>query len=181
MDIVTMYGMAYGRRMHNGRELMTAPSTLTGQDIGEAAGAVRALLEEILARTATTSNEYIALRVLAVRGPFASPATLHEFLVSQRQLDLDPAGAAALLAGLEASALVSGASLPGPGPAQLTDAGRARYQELSEVIVPTTARLYSDIAPDDLSTTHRVLADVIDRAGRLRPSSCPSGKPRSVA
>jgi hypothetical protein len=48
---------------------MPQPPTLTGQDIGESEGAVRALLDQILANTGTTSNQYIALRVLAVRGP----------------------------------------------------------------------------------------------------------------
>ncbi len=53
----------------------TQAPTLTGQDIGEAEGALTALLEQALAGTGTTRNEYITLRVLAVRGPFTSPAT----------------------------------------------------------------------------------------------------------
>jgi hypothetical protein len=58
------------------RETMPEPSTLTGQAIREAEGAVRALLDQILAGTATTSNEYIAMRILSLRGP----AALHESL-----------------------------------------------------------------------------------------------------
>jgi hypothetical protein len=90
---------------------MPQPPTLTGQDIGEAEGAVRALLDQILADTGTTSNQYIALRVLAVRGPdhpdtarslsslasvlraqgdLDGPATLHERALAIREQRLGP-------------------------------------------------------------------------------------------
>jgi len=143
---------------------MSAPSTLTGQDIGEAQGAVRALLDGILAITGTTGNEYIALRVLSVRGPYASAAQLGEFLAGQAQLDLDPAGADKLLSGLQAQGLATS----GDGPIQLTEAGRARYAELGQAIVPTTKRLYADIDPNDLAVAHRVLGQVVETATRLR-------------
>jgi len=129
---------AAGGTDNNGREPMPQPPTLTGQDIGEAQGAVRALLDQILADTATTSNQYIALRVLAVRGPAPSPAALHEFLAGQRQLGLDPPAVAELLGGLEAKGLVSGSAPDGPGPTQLTAEGAALYAGLADAVTTVT-------------------------------------------
>jgi DNA-binding MarR family transcriptional regulator len=147
---------------------MPQTPTLTGQDIGEAQGAVRALLDQILADTGSTSNEYIALRVLAVRGPSASPAALHEFLAGQRQLGLDLAAVGELFGGLEAKGLITGGSPDGSGPTQLTGEGAALYARLSGAVTAVTKRLYADFDPDDLATAHRVLVQVIERADRLR-------------
>src|SRR5215471_19086416 len=112
---------------------------LTGQDIAEAEGAVTRLLEQTLAKTGTTTRpQYIALRVLVARGPWASPRELHEFLAGQRQLGLTETAAAGLLASLNAA------------------------------VAPTTQALYAGFDPDDLATTHRVLTQVIERAGQLQ-------------
>jgi DNA-binding MarR family transcriptional regulator len=100
----------------NGSDTMTQTPTLTGQNIAEAQGAVRALLDRVLADTGITSNEYIVLRVLSVRGHAASPAALHQFLAGQRQLDLDPPAVADLLDALEARGLITGSAADGSGP-----------------------------------------------------------------
>ncbi len=148
---------------------MTQTPMLTGQDIAEAEGAVRALLDTILSASgSTTSNEYVVLRVLTVRGLAGSPAAFSEFLAGQRQLGLDRPAAAALLAGLEAKGLISGSSEDGQGPVQLTAEGTALYAKLAEAIAPVTARLYDGIDPGDLTVAHEVLAKVIERAGHLR-------------
>lgn len=152
----------------NGREAMSQAPPLTGQHIAEAQGAVHALLESVLDGTGVSSNEYIALRVLAVRGPWTSPAGLHEFLAGQRQLDLDPAAVAGLLDGLEAGGLASGTAHDDPGPAELTAKGAALHAELADAITPTTTRLYADMDATDLATTRRVLMEVAERAERLR-------------
>jgi hypothetical protein len=146
----------------------TQAPTLTGQDIGEAEGALTALLEEALSGTGTTRNEYITLRVLAARGPFTSPADLHEFLAQARQLRLDAAGVKELLAGLETRGLVSGTLLDAPGPAQLTEEGTALNAQLAEAVAPTTKQIFADFDPDDLATAHRVLVQLVERAERLR-------------
>jgi DNA-binding MarR family transcriptional regulator len=159
---------ATGGSDQNGRETMQQPPTLTGQDIGEAEGAVRALLDQILADTGTTSSEYVVLRVLAVRGPAAAPAALHQFFAGQRQLGLDLPGVAELLAGLEARGLVSGGAADGPGPTRLTPEGAALHARLAAAVATVTERLYADFDPDDLATAHRVLAQVVERAARLR-------------
>jgi DNA-binding MarR family transcriptional regulator len=142
--------------------------TLTGQDIAEAQGAVRALLGEVLAKTGSTSNEYVVLRVLAVRGPAASPSAFHEFLAGQRQLGLDLPAVAVLLSGLEAKGLITGGEPDSPGPTELTPQGEALYASLIEAVAPVTRQLYADSDPDDLATAHRVLTDVARRAQRLR-------------
>ncbi len=152
----------------NRRTTMPPVPTLTGQDIGEVEGAVRGLLDRILADTGRTGEEYIVLRVLALRGPVASPAALHDYLAGQRQLRLDPPAVADLLAGLEAAGLVTGSFPGGPGPAQLTADGAAVHATLFESVAAVTTRLYSELDPEDLATTHRVLAQVAERATRLR-------------
>lgn len=159
---------ASGGTDDHGRQPMPQPPTLTGQDIGEAQGAVRALLDQILAGTGTSSNEYVVLRVLAIRGPAESPAALHEFLAGQRQLGLDPPAVAELLGGLEARGLVSGAAAGGPGPTRLTAEGADLHTRLTDAVAKVTTRLYADLDPDDLATAHRVLAQVTERADRLR-------------
>jgi len=145
------------------------PSTpaLTGQDIAEAQGALRALLESMLAGTDITANEFIALRVLAVRGPYEDPAVLHDFLAAQRQLDLTPAAAAALLAGLQDAGLAEGTARDA-GPARITTAGTAALTRLTALTSPATRQVLGDLDPDDLATTHRVLTSVTRRADQLR-------------
>jgi DNA-binding MarR family transcriptional regulator len=152
----------------DGSQAMSRTPTLTGQDIAEAQGAVRALLDEVLAGTGTTSNEYVVLRILTVRGPFTPPVALHELLAGQRQLHLDRHDVAELLAGLAAKGLVSGVAPDGPGPAELTPEGAALHTRLAEVVTPATQRLYAGFAAEDLATAHRVLTSVVERADRLR-------------
>lgn len=142
---------------------------LTGQDIAEAEGAVTRLLEQTLAKTGpTTRPEYIALRVLVARGPWASPRELHEFLAGQRQLGLTETAAAELLASLEDQGLASGTAAADPGPAEATEAGTALLARLNAAVAPATQALYAGFDPDDLAITHRVLTQVIERAGQLQ-------------
>ncbi|RCG33140.1 hypothetical protein DQ384_01490 [Sphaerisporangium album] len=135
---------------------------MTGQDIGEAQGAVRALLDAVLARTGNTSEQWIALRVLASRGPMESAQAFADFMAGQPQLALDVADAAELLKGLQARGLVTEDS------PRLTPAGEALNAELAEAVGPTTTTLYSAIDPADLATARNVLMQVIERANHLR-------------
>src|SRR5207245_4860559 len=104
--------------IENRSDPMAPPATLTGQDVGEAEGALTALLNQVLAGTDTgiTRTQYIALRVLALRGPAQSPAALHDYLASQPQLGLDRPQVGELLHSLEASGLITGSDPGGPGP-----------------------------------------------------------------
>jgi DNA-binding MarR family transcriptional regulator len=147
---------------------MPATPTLTGQDIAEAQGAVLALLDRVLADTGTPVDEYLAMRVLAVRGPAESAVALRDYLAAQPQLGLGVTEAGELLARLEAKGLITGAVLDDPRPTQLTDGGAALFARLNGIVTPVTSRLYADFDPDDLATARRVLVHVVERADRLR-------------
>jgi DNA-binding MarR family transcriptional regulator len=150
---------------------MTTPAaTLTGQDVGEAEGALSGLLDDVLARTGSglSRPEYITLRVLALRGPMDSPAVFHDYLASQPQLRLDPAGAAKLLSGLESRGLISGCGPESHGPVQLTAAGADIHASVADAVLQVTSQLYADIDLDDLATAHNVLVELTQRATRMR-------------
>lgn len=140
---------------------------LTGQDIAEAEGALTRLLEQALAKEGVTRQEYLILRVLVLRGPWALPLELHAFLAGQRQLGLTEAAVAGSLARMEDRGLASGTAADGPGPAEVTSEGAALHASLTAVIAPTTHEVFAGFNPDDLATTHRVLARVAERAGQL--------------
>jgi DNA-binding MarR family transcriptional regulator len=143
---------------------MTDTPTLTGQDIGEAQGAVTGLLDRIVAGNGSTSTEYIALRVLAGRGPWASAEALRDYLAGQPQLGLDQRSAGTLLDGLRAKGLITPDAA---GPVQLTAAGADLLAGLGRAVAEVTGKLYAGIDRDDLATAHRVLAQVTERAGEL--------------
>jgi DNA-binding MarR family transcriptional regulator len=149
---------------------MPQPATLTGQDVGEAEGALTALLDQLLAgsNTGITRPQYIALRVLGLRGPAPSPAALHDYLASQPQLGLDRPQVAELFHSLEARGLVTGSAPDGPGPTQLTPEGAALNTKLAAAVAAVTKRLYADLDLDELATAHRILVEVTERANRLR-------------
>src|SRR4029453_922919 len=136
------------------------PQTLTGQDIGEAEGAVRALLEHVLDGTGVTADEYVILRVLTFRGSWPSRDALRDFLAAQRQLRLSPSAAEALLAGLESRGLITGTSI--------SPAGASRHTDLATRVTAATRDLYGPLDPADLATAHRVLTEVVTRADHLR-------------
>jgi DNA-binding MarR family transcriptional regulator len=149
---------------------MAPPATLTGQDVGEAEGALSGLLDRVLERTRSGLRrpEYITLRVLALRGPAASSAAFHDYLASQPQLGLDQSEVAELLHGLETRGLISGSSPHNDGPVQLTAAGADLHAAVAEAVLPVTHRLYADINTDDLATAHNVLVELTQRATRMR-------------
>lgn len=146
---------------------MPQPPALTGQDIAEAEGAVTRLLEHSLVKTGTSRQEYIALRVLAVRGPYASPEELHAYLAGQPQIGLTRASAVELLGRLESRGLAAGTAPGSPGPAEATAAGKARLAELAAAVAPGTKALFAGFDPSDLSTAHDVLTQITARAAEL--------------
>jgi len=128
---------------------------LTGQTIAEAQGAVRALLDQTLAGSGLTSNEYVALRVATAR----RVDDLAEFLAGQPQLGLDQSQATTLVQGLQMRGLlVEGA---------ITPAGAELFERITGQVAATTTRLYAGMDENDLATAHRVLTAVIARAGEL--------------
>jgi DNA-binding MarR family transcriptional regulator len=150
--------------------MSSAAATLTGQDVGEAEGALTGLLERLLDGTNTglSRTEYITLRLVAARGAAQSPAALHDFLADQPQLGLDRSQVAELLRGLEVRGLIANSDPADTDPIGLTAAGAARHASMAESVTAVTRRLYADLNPDDLAIAHNVLAEVTQRANRLR-------------
>jgi DNA-binding MarR family transcriptional regulator len=148
-------------------EPVSPTETLTGQDIGEANGALDALLEDAIAADGVTAREYLILRVLA-RGPQAAPRAFYAYLVGQRQLKLDMTDAVDNVRALETRGLISGADPDGPGPVALTDSGAELNKTLAASAAPIAQHVFGDVNPADLQTTHRVLRDIINRAQALR-------------
>jgi DNA-binding MarR family transcriptional regulator len=146
---------------------MPQPPALTGQDIAEAQGAVTRLLEHSLAKTGTSGQEYVVLRVLTVRGPYASPEELHAYLAGQPQVGLTRAAAVELLGRLEAKGLASGTAPGSGGPAEATQEGKARLAELAAAVAPGTKALFAGLDPSDLLIAHNVLAQLTTRATEL--------------
>jgi hypothetical protein len=66
------------------------PPVLTGQDIGEAEGALTAVLEGVLRSSELNRTEYITLQVLATRGPFEAPANSTSSSPQSESSDLRP-------------------------------------------------------------------------------------------
>jgi DNA-binding MarR family transcriptional regulator len=150
--------------------MSSAAPTLSGQDVGEAEGALTSLLERVLARSNTglSRTTYIALRVLALRGSAQSLAAFRDFLASQPQLALDRAQAAELVQTLERDGVITTTSTDGPESIQLTPKGAALHASVAEAVLALTRRLYADLDAGDLATAHNVLAEVTQRATRLR-------------
>ncbi|WP_433298626.1 hypothetical protein ACQP2F_43965 [Actinoplanes sp. CA-030573] len=134
-------------------------AALTGQTIAEAQGAVRALLDRTLVDSGLDSNEFVALRV-ADTGRAGDD--LAGFLAGQRQLGLDPAGAAALVDGLQMRGLLCDAAITPRGVEVLGGAQRR--------VAAVTAELYGPMDEEELAVAQRVLTEVIARAGELSPA-----------
>ena len=137
---------------------------LTGQHIGEAENAIRAVLDALLAETETTFHQWVALRVLADSG-----LELEQLVARMTSgLKVEPSAVLAAVGQLEAAELVS---IAGDGARHevvaLTDAGRARHRRIQDGVDRITRRLYGDLPVDDLVTTRRVLGIVTERANAV--------------
>jgi DNA-binding MarR family transcriptional regulator len=155
----TLLGIAPGEPEGN----RPMAQTLTGQDIAEAQGAVTGLLNATLAGNGT---EYVAMRVIAFRGPWPSRADLHDYLAGQPQLGLNDQGVTDLLDDLASKGLATG--LAGDGPVQLTQQGTDLHTRLAARVQQNTGRLYAGLDQDELATAHKVLAQITRRATELR-------------
>lgn len=138
---------------------MTQIPVLNGQDVGEAEGALTALLNKALAETGVSRTKYIALRVLTVRGPQGSPAALAQYLASQPQVGLDADGAAALVADMEANDLVREGNI--------TQEGLDLNARLAGVVGSFSRQVFEGIDIDDLATAGRVVRQITARAAEL--------------
>lgn len=135
----------------------TAPA-LTGQDIGEADGALTAVLEMALAPTGRSRTEYLTLRVVDVRGPYPLDTELIDYLQGQRQLGQPRQVITETVDRLRAEGLLTAS------PVELTGSGREVLRHLASAVIPRTRELFSGLDPADLAAAHRVLIELTDRA-----------------
>jgi hypothetical protein len=138
------------------------PPALTGQDIAEAQGALRNVLDRVLRDHGTTSDEYVTMRVITVRGPWAGRVDLAGYLAGQSQLNLGIDAAGALLDGLAERGVISVTR-----PVTLTAEGARLFARLGAATRTGSAGLYAGFDPADLETAHRVLVEITERANAL--------------
>jgi hypothetical protein len=139
---------------------MSDTPTLTGQDIGQAERATRAVFDRFLAETATTFDQWVTLNVLAAA---ESPVERDELLGRlTARLRIPELTAHAAIDEVTSGGLVAASGdLVRLG---LSPEGTRRVQAIRQGIAQIAARLYGDLPAHDLATTHRVLATVTERA-----------------
>jgi DNA-binding MarR family transcriptional regulator len=140
---------------------MTTSPPLTGQDIGMAQNATRALLDNLLAGAGTDFSEWVVLRLISQNGGPIGRVALADNL--SQGLTLVPADVERLLSRTGARGLIR-QDIEGYA---LTLHGEETYRRLSEEVARLTARIYADFDPDDLATTGRVLREVARKAAAL--------------
>ena len=140
---------------------MTTPPPLTGQDIGMAQNATRALLDNLLAGAGTDFPEWIVLRLISQNGGPVGRVPLAGNLA--RALTLADVEVERLLSRTDARGLIHQVV---EGYA-LTVHGEETYQRLSDQVAQLTAKLYADFDPGDLATAGRVLREVAQKATAL--------------
>lgn len=134
--------------------------SLTGQDIAEAQGALASLLSDFLAPHGISSTQFIVMRVIAVRGDQMTPDQMKNFLVSQRQLGLDPTGVDAQFHGLQAKGWVAGGTL--------TEAGQSAFERLNQLVNTLTPKVFAGFDAHELDVAHDVMRRVVVNVGALR-------------
>jgi DNA-binding MarR family transcriptional regulator len=142
---------------------MTHLPTLTGQDIGQAENATRAVLNRLLTDTGTGFHGWVILNLLGTNDSTLDRNDLVARVV--HGLKIDESAVHAALAELIGDGLV-GPTPTGTSGAQitLTPAGSTRFQQITDGIRQITHRLYGGLPAEDLATAHRVLATVTERA-----------------
>jgi hypothetical protein len=142
------------------RTASAAATTLNPQIVGQAEKAHRPILDRILARTGTTMNQWVALKLTAASGAAADRDQLISRITSA--LRIDDARALAAIAELTTAGLLQ--DLPGEGSRLgFTDAGQAIYQQINSAVGELVARAYTDIPAGDLATAARVLTLITTR------------------
>jgi MarR family transcriptional regulator for hemolysin len=135
-----------------------------GYQVNVAARATRALLDSRLAEQGVTFATWVVLIALATRGDLI-----------QRDLagivGVEGPTMARRLDQLEARGLVARNPVPGDRRAtrvSLTPEGQALYVRLRDAVQVAEVELVSEITPEDVAATHRVLREVIERSRALR-------------
>lgn len=137
---------------------MTNAPTLTGQDIALAANASRALLDSLLAQTATTFHQWVALNFTGTNGGGVQRDAVVQRMVFA--LKIDQATASTTIDEL----VDAGLATTSDNHFALTAAGIARFEHIRDGSTAITERLYRDLPPDDLVAARRILTIVTERA-----------------
>ncbi|MFG2479550.1 MarR family winged helix-turn-helix transcriptional regulator [Streptomyces fagopyri] len=132
---------------------------VNGQVIGLAHYASRAVLDTVLARTGTTFNQSVALRVVSEQGGTVERARLVARLAGALKIE-DPV-ARRTVDEMTALGLVAE---PAAGQVSLTERGGELFERIRTGGSEIAARLYAGIPAEDLATAGRVLALVTERA-----------------
>ncbi|MFJ2395940.1 MarR family winged helix-turn-helix transcriptional regulator [Streptomyces sp. NPDC087843] len=139
--------------------MTTTTPPVNGQVIGLAHYASRAVLETLLARTGTTFNQSVALRVVSDQGGAVERARLVAGLTGA--LKIEEAMARRTVDEMTARGLLAE---PTAGQVSLTEHGGELYERIRTGGNEIAARIYAGIPAEDLATAGRVLALVTQRA-----------------
>jgi DNA-binding MarR family transcriptional regulator len=138
------------------------PPILTGQHIGQAHYATRALLESSLAEAGLPFASWLMASFIATAGPVVTEAAAIERITGG--LKVDDAAARTALDDLITKGYVHRATDTSEPSVQLTDTGDALVRQLLAATSGIADRLYGDLSPADLETARRVLETVTARA-----------------
>jgi DNA-binding MarR family transcriptional regulator len=138
------------------------PPILTGQHIGQAHYATRALLETSLAKTALPFASWLMASFIATAGPVVTEAAAIERITGG--LKVDEATARTALDDLIARGYAARTTDTSPPSVELTESGAALVQQLTAATSGIAERLYGDLSRADLETARRVLETVTARA-----------------
>jgi DNA-binding MarR family transcriptional regulator len=142
---------------------MTTTPTLTGQDIGQAHYATRAVLEQVLAQAGLGFAASVALNMVGRKGSAVDENDLRTRVVHGLKVDESTADSA--LADLLDQGLVTRTPPTAANPQiTLTPTGTTRWQEVQHGIAQITQRLYGGLPAEDLAVAHRILTTVTVRA-----------------
>jgi DNA-binding MarR family transcriptional regulator len=131
---------------------------ITGQAIGQAQIATRAVLDELLARHATTFHQWVMLNVAGVAGGTVTQDQLVKRLTTGLRLS------ESVVLTTRKELLDLGLASATVDHLELTDRGRERFDQIRAGIAAITDRLYGNIPAADLEVAGRVLAIVTERA-----------------
>ncbi|PWR07230.1 hypothetical protein DKT69_35210 [Micromonospora sicca] len=145
---------------------MSRTPVLTGQVIGQAHYATRAVLERELATMGITFAQSVALNAVAAEGGAVERGAVERGALVQRMtgaLKVDESAVRTTLAELTDAGLLRALPAGGSGLA-LTDVGRARQGRIADAVAGITARLYADIPAAEMEVAGRVLTLLKQRA-----------------
>lgn len=141
-----------------------SPPIPFGRHLGVAARTSSDLLDAIMIREGERPETWIALNLIATSGPNTRRDDLVQSLVSGLRFPND-APAAQILGQLERQGFIRVVAEEGDGRlVVLTPAGEERFAHLLGVISQASARALTDIDPEDVETTIRVLGQYREKA-----------------